>query len=435
MRLGKLDENPIEVDWPIMEMQPDTSVKVATIKRWKRFRKYAQSRFITMRNLSTLGGAKVRWFKEFGDPRQYNNETGELLDGKKLAETPVEKRSNEMVHLKIYCARSPYGLPRFIGNLLSIFGDRAAEEINYTTFRNNNIPSMVVLVSNGQLTEGSIQRIESFVESQIQGSDNYSKFLLLEAEGVLEGEDPGQIKLAIEPLVQNQHKDALFQNYSANNQDKVRRAFRIPPIFVGRSDDYTRATAESSRVLADEQIFAPEREEFDGLINRIIFPQMGIVYHKFKSNTPNTTDNAELIGILNGAEKTGALTPRIARNIMEDILGIDLPPFIADFPADIPFSQTMAEAVKNFGQPNEPGQQVTALKVMKAIYGDTTEADEAAKIVEACCQKCGHKTLVTGNVGDPLVDHLVSLNKRLEKKWREAVVKAEEAEDEAESGS
>ena len=186
IRLGKVEDNPIEVDWPIMEMQLDSSVQVATIKRWKRFRKFAQSRFITMRNLSTLGGAKVRWFKEFGDPRQYNNETGELLDAKKTAGVAPERLANEMVHLKIYCARSPYGLPRYIGNLLSIFGDRAAEEINYVTFRNNNIPSMVVLVSNGQLTEGSIKRIESFVESQIQGSDNYSKFLLLEAEGALE---------------------------------------------------------------------------------------------------------------------------------------------------------------------------------------------------------------------------------------------------------
>ena len=167
----------------------------------------------------------------------------------------------------------------------------------------------------------------------------------------------------------------MFQEYSKNNRDTIRRAFRIPPIFVGSTQDYTRATAESSRRLADEQIFEPERTEFDRLINRIIFPAMGIVYHRFQSNTPNTTDNAQLVRILAGAEKTGGMTPAIARVMIENILGLDLPPFPRDFPQNMPFSLTMAEAVKNKADPTEPGQQVTALKQLETlgILGDSGE--------------------------------------------------------------
>lgn len=411
VRLGRIEDEDTEVEMPIMELQPDSSVKVVNVKVWRRFRKFVQSSFAQSRNLTTVGGAKVRWFKEFGDPRMYNNETGELLTGEKILSTPVNKRSNEIVHLRLYSARTPYGLPRYIGNLLSIFGDRAAEEINYVTFRNNNIPSMVVLVSNGQLTEGSVKRIEDFVGSQIQGSDNYSKFLILEAESMLEGEDGNQIKMEIKPLVKEQHKDALFQVYSKNNQDKVRRVWRLPPIFVGRAEDYTRATAESSRRLADEQIFAPERDEFDNLINRIIFPAMGVTFHKYKSNTPNTTDNQELVQILSNAEKTGGITPRIARNMLEDILGRDLPAFPNDFPADVPFSMTMAEAVKNLANAGEPGQQLTAIKaITKALYGEEADAPT--------------------NGADPIGDHLVSLNKRLEKRWLAEVTKNGELSDE-----
>jgi capsid portal protein len=139
--------------------------------------------------------------------------------------------------------------------------------------------------------------------------------------------------------------------------------WRLPPIFVGRTDEYTRTTAESSRVLADEQIFAPERNSFDEFMNRIIFPEMGIIYHKYCSNSPNTTDNQQLVKILSGSEKTGGMTPIIAREILEDILSKELPPFPKDFPADTPFSLTMAEAVKNKADATEPGQQVTALKV------------------------------------------------------------------------
>ena len=149
-------------------------------------------------------------------------------------------------------------------------------------------------------------------------------------------------------------------------------------IFVGKTDDYTRTTAEASRVLADEQVFSPERMSWDDFMNRILFPEMGIIYHCYKSNSPNTTDNQQLVKILGGAEKTGGMTPEIAREILEDILSKELPPISDEFPADVPFSLTMAEAVKNQADASEPGQQVTALKavvetlleVRKRIEGD-----------------------------------------------------------------
>lgn len=381
MRLGRLETKAIKVEIPILEMQVDGSVKVVGMKAWERFRLFAQSRSIQTYNRATvLGDDKIRWFKEFGDPRHYNCITGAVETEAKPV--PLELRANEVLHTKLYSPRSPYGLPRFIGNLLSIFGDRAAEEINYTTFKNNNIPSMMLLVSNGQLTQGTIDRLNSFIESQIQGSDNYSKIVIIEAEGEEEGEDSSPVKIDVKPMTATQQTDAMFQEYSDNNQDKVRRAFRLPPIFVGRSDDYTRTTAETSRKVADEQIFAPERDEFDSTMNRRLFPAMDVVYHRFKSNSANTTDNQELVRILANAEKTGGMTPRIARIMLEDILGRELPPFPAEFEekADMPFSLLMAEAVKNQGDPAEPGQQVTALKsldmIAKLTEGTLTETDE-----------------------------------------------------------
>lgn len=361
MRLGRLDDKYQLVDRKILELQLDGSVKIKTIKEHRRFRRYVQSKVVYNRSLSTVGGSKMSWFKEFGDPRDYDVKTGKRVK----KSHPQKDKANEVVHLSIYSPRTPYGLPRYIGNLLSIFGDRAAEEINYTTFKNNNIPSMAIMVSNGQLTQGSIDRINDFVESQIQGSDNYSKFLLIEAEDLMEGEESGaNVKVEIKPLTEQQHKDALFQEYSTKNQDRIRRVWRLPPIFVGKTDDYTRTTAEASRVLADEQVFAPERMNWDDFMNRIMFPEMGIIYHCYKSNSPNTTDNQQLVRILGGAEKTGGMTPEIAREILEDILSKELPPISEEFPADVPFSLTMAEAVKNQADASEPGQQVTALKAV-----------------------------------------------------------------------
>lgn len=380
MRLGRTENNFTESTRPVYQLQEDGSVKIIELKEFVKFRTYVQSRNVRRQNLDIIEGDQIRWFKEFGDQRIYNNETGEIDP-----DIPEEKRANEVIYINLYSARSPYGLPRYIGNLLSIFGDRAAEEINYVTFKNNNIPSMVVLCSNGQLTDGSITAIEDFVQSQIQGSDNYSKFLVLEAEGDEEGEDGGQVKIDVKPLVSEQHKDALFQKYSMNNKDNVRRAWRIPPIFLGQAEEYNKATADTSRRLGDEQVFAPERNEFDELMNRIVLPHLGVVYHKYASNSPNTTDNGQLVTMLATSEKTGGMTPFIARWILEEILGRDLPDFPDGFDPHRPFSLTMAEAVKNKADPTEPGQQVTAIKSKSEI--------------------------------DPVIDHLLAIQKATEEEW------------------
>lgn len=361
-RLCRQEEKPFKCEVPQLELQADGSVKIVKRMIYKRFRTYAMLRLVQRRGgVATASSGEVVWFKEFGDPRVYDQRSGKVDPN-----TPEEHRANEMVHWRIYTARSPYGLPRYIGNLLSIFGARAAEEINFLTFRNNNIPSMAVLVSNGQLTEGTVQRIQDFVESQIQGSENYSKFLIVEAESSTEsldgGEDVGNMRLEIKPLTKDQHTDALFVNYQTNAQSNVRRSWRLPPIFLGMASDYTRSTAEEGRKLTDEQVFAPERDETDSWFNRKLFPVLGVLHHRFRSNSPNTTDTQELIKILSDGEKTGGVNPEIARAILEEVLGRDLPDFPENFPKDLPFSLLMAAAVKNEGQPNVPAQQVTAVK-------------------------------------------------------------------------
>ncbi len=372
MRLGILENEEHLIDRKILELQLDGSVKVVKRKEWTRFRPFVQSRAIFRSNMRVSAlGYKVRWFKEFGDTRVMDRDDGTIM--KKGQDLPEGRRpATEIIHQKLYSSRTPYGLPRFIGNLLAIFGDRAAEEINYVTFRNNNIPSMFITVSNGALTEASITRLKSFSESTIQGSDNYSKFIIIEGEPFEtdNGADGGQVKIDTKSLVAEQRTDELFTNYRAANADRIRRSFRLPPAFIGAVQEYSYATIQAARSLGDEQCFAPERQEVDDLFNRELFPEMGIMYHQFKSNTPNTTDNMSLVKIVANAEKTGGMTPRIARRALEEILGQDLPSFPEDFPADVPFSLTMAEAVKNQADAAEPGQQVTALKALGILNDD-----------------------------------------------------------------
>lgn len=344
-------------------VREEVTFELREVVRYRKFRRYVQTR-----------EKRTIWFKELGDPRLISAITGNVvtreelersdvdakaiprftIDGDRLVVRtgkvgfPVSDAANPVRHRRLYSTRSPYGLPRYIGHLFCVFGSRAAEEINYTTFKNNNVPSMCVTVSNGKLDDESVERIEEFVEASIQSDDNYSKFLLLEAEPVLEGmRDPGSMKIDVTPLTREQHTDALFVNYQAANDARTRRAWRFPPVFVGHSEDFSGKTIEASRKLGDEQVFQPERNKVDHFFTRDVLLRLGIVWSKFKSLSPNVTENADLVRLLAQGEKTGGLTPRISRALIGRVVNEDLGEVDPDLlPPDQPFSLTLAQIMK-----------------------------------------------------------------------------------------
>jgi PBSX family phage portal protein len=355
MRLGIQDTDLTEYE-QVIPIESEDAEGVWTNQKRKaarRFRRYVQWR---------PGAARPAWFKEFGDPRDLDRETGEYA--KPGTRLPFEKRASEIMHWRLYSSRTPYGLPRFIGNLLSIYGSRGAEEINFITFRNNNVPSMFVLVSDGILTDASVERLRKLIETQVKGSDNYSKVVILEAEGIDEPDDirggRAHPKIEIKPLSDQQIRDAMFIEYDKANQEKIRRSFRLPPIFTGRSEDYNRATADASTKLAERQVFGPERAAFDAVINLRLLPHLNVRYHEFRSNGPPVAATDDLVNVMGAAERSGAMTPRIGREILEEIAGREFGAIGSGLEPDTPFSLTMAREVKNVG-PMTQGQ-VTALK-------------------------------------------------------------------------
>jgi PBSX family phage portal protein len=369
VRLGKLDNEFTEYIQKKLVVDENGNRKRVEVKAYKRFRRYLQAQY-GITSMGSTSGTLMVWFKEFGDPRTVDCKTGEYVSeeemnnwcGEEGRPMPEERKANEIIHTKIYSSRSPYGMPRYIGCLPTLLGDREADEVNYVTISNNNIPAMIVAVSNGQLSEETVDRMTDFARQMEEGS-NYSRFLILEAETMFEGSDSGQMRLDIRPLANTQNKDQMFQEYGKNNREILREQYRLPPIFVGRAEDYTRATAESSRRLGDEQVFRPERDEVDFTPFRKLMDEMEVLYHRFVSNGPNITDDEDLLKLLVAAEKTGGMTPRIAAAIINDIMGKDiLTTFSEKMDPDVPFSLQMAEAVKNQAKPNEVGQQVTALK-------------------------------------------------------------------------
>ncbi len=239
VRLIRADKEATRVDMIVRKDE----IHFETVPVDRHFRRY-----VRQTGMSTV------YYKEFGDPRVMSRKTGryyETID-KLRAENEGEGEealpANELFHWKIDSQISAYGVPRWIGALLSVLGSRAAEEVNFLYFDNKAIPPMVLLVSGGRVSEESVKRLENYMEERIKGRENFHKIMILEGlpadadlDSGAEIEHNGKLRIELKPLFNEMQHDALFQNYDANNVNKIGRAFRQPPIMTGDTKDMNRS--------------------------------------------------------------------------------------------------------------------------------------------------------------------------------------------------
>jgi len=67
------------------------------------------------------------------------------------------------------------------------------------------------------------------------------------------------------------------------------------------------------------QVFQPEREEFDFIVNRKLLADMGIRFWRFRSNSPVTRDPAAMADIVKGLVNANILTPEEGRMLASDV--------------------------------------------------------------------------------------------------------------------
>jgi len=306
VRLMPLSPDPVEVtEWT--RVSPIEVEKTKTLRRLRRF-------------VQLQSGVEKVFFKSFGDPRVISRNTGRIF--KSVAELKEASASDapatEMLHFAIPSSRSPYGVPRWVGALLSVAGSRSAEEVNYLYFENKSVPPLALLVSGGKLSESSVPRIERYIEENLKGKANFHKILILEAEGPGTSEQT-RPKIVLQPLRGAQQQDGLFQQYDERNIDKVGSAFRLPGLLRGATREINRATADAALRFAEDQVFQPERDEFDYLMNRRVLPDMGIRFWRFRSQTPVTRDPERLTDMVEKLMRVGVLIPEEGRLLAADI--------------------------------------------------------------------------------------------------------------------
>src|SRR5262249_34309230 len=125
-----------------------------------------------------------------------------------LGADPTDAPATETLHFTVPSTGPPYGVPRWIGALLSVLGSREMEEVNYLYFQNKSVPPLALLVSGGRLSDASIPRIERFIEENLKGKENFHKILILEAEGGGSSGEMARAKIELHPLTDAQQQDA-----------------------------------------------------------------------------------------------------------------------------------------------------------------------------------------------------------------------------------
>lgn len=275
---------PIDKEWTeYNEAVRTASGKFEAVRRRKRFRRFVQQ----------LNGKKV-YFKEWGDPRRISRHTGQVVSSTK-------EEATELIYVSQYILNSPYGAPRYVPNIMGIMGNYKSEIINYEFFEKKGIPEYIIMVSGGRLTEESLDMMNDIWNTKVKGLANFHNGLILEGiadDSNLDLAAAGKVppfKIDIKPLRHFIQDDAMFTNFRAENDQSLRSTFKLPGIYTGRSEDYTRATVKEAIRMGEDQVFNPERKVFDRVVNRTLLSRFRINYWSYRSSGAKLNDDTEIL--------------------------------------------------------------------------------------------------------------------------------------------
>ncbi len=282
-----------------------------TIRRKKKFRKFRQN----------VAGKTV-YFKEFGDPRimdkrsgQYANETDEQID--------IDNQANEIIDFKV--GSMPYGEVRWIGQVLTVDGNRRAEVLNNAYFRKGRHTPLMILIKGGTLSDDAFEKLQNYM-NEIEGESGQHSYLVLEVENnevSAQFNGTEQPEVEIKDLASILQKDELFQEYQENGRKKVQSAFLLPDLYTGYTTDFNRSTAQTAMEVTEKQVFQPERASLSWIVNNKLLNGYRFRYVEIQFDAPDITNPDDMQKMLNITERAGGLTPNTAKELTYTVLGKD----------------------------------------------------------------------------------------------------------------
>lgn len=302
MRLLKLDDarrSTVEIT------RQGKTFSAQVMLRWRRF-------------VQTLNGTNMLYFKEYGCPDPLNGDTGKWNDA-----VDVKNAASEILYLtRDDDAITPYGVPAWLAQIPSVLGSRKAEELNLTFFDHGGVPPIMVFVNGGALTEKAADELRRVLQT---GGSHHTIPVIETVSTGGSMDSPGQVRVTVERFGAERQDDSMFENYDERCEKRVRRAWRLPPLFIGATDDYNFASAYASYLVAEAQVFAPERQEFDALINRTIMKELDPEGRfEFRSRPINIKDVDKQIAALNLALQGKTVGREQLVQVLNAMVGLEL---------------------------------------------------------------------------------------------------------------
>lgn len=315
------------------------------------------------------------WFKTFGDPTPLNTNGSVGSEGNGTA--------TELIHIKLGDFHDPYGTPRWIGPLIKIMGNREADALNYRYFKQGRHIPLAILLENAQLTEASEQTLKAY-SNGIGGENNAQhKIMILEAEKVAPDEttystdDKTKASIQIEKLADILQTDALFLEYNESTKQAVLSAFRLPPVYVGLSKDYNRATVETAKEITDEQVFQSLRTFYGDRI-KSLFREYGFKTVEPYFKAPKLTRMEDIAAILVPAIDAGGVAPNDLRDLLSEVLNKQLENFDGD-EYNLPMQNSSNLSLQPFLSADDETIEDEELDIEKA-YGDSKNSNLLATV-------------------------------------------------------
>lgn len=165
-----------------------------------------------------LRGMERKWFKLFGYPEDVGEKDGKETD------VPKDNMAHEMIYYRNYYPPSSwYGSPLILSGVGAVKALIGIRDYNLAFFENYGVPAGLVIIE-GEWDEDDAKHISDFIDTEIKGSDNAHKTVVLNP--------PEGGKVTWSPLVV-EVKEGHFKLYFKNVRDEVLVCYKMPPYRIG----------------------------------------------------------------------------------------------------------------------------------------------------------------------------------------------------------
>jgi len=247
-----------------------------------------------------IGNKKV-YFKDFGYDKQVNSETGEE------GNFGFKQRANELIFFGTdYGKSSYYPIPKVLPAVSSVVCLLDIKSYNLSFFANYSVPAYAVILE-GEWDEEASQYITQFLNTEVKGSDNANKTIVLTT--------PEGGKVTFKPLSVDS-KEGSFKAYQVILEDDILLAHSMPPYRLGRAvvGNLGGSNSREATVVYKQSVVEPLQEYLENIVNSLFIEKgLDCFSYTFKFNDLDVRDLDAEVTRYNSLIEHGVMTSNEAR--------------------------------------------------------------------------------------------------------------------------